>query len=80
VRILLDENVPRKLKHRFAPDHEATTVQECGWSGIHNGALLAKAELEFEVFLTLDRNMEFQQDISGKRLSVIVLKSRSSAY
>lgn len=80
MRILLDENVPRKLKYRLSPAHEVFTVQEKGWSGVKNGVLLSKAELEFEVFLTLDRNLEFQQDLEGKRLCVIVLKTKSSAY
>jgi Domain of unknown function (DUF5615) len=57
MRILLDENVPRKLKYRLMPDHEVFTVQEKGWSGVQNGHLLTRAELEFDVFLTLDRNL-----------------------
>ena len=80
MRILLDENVPRKLKYRLEPNHEVRTVQDQGWSGVQNGALLSKAELDFDAFVTLDRNLEFQQDLSGSRLSVLVLKARSSAY
>jgi len=80
MHILLDENIPRKLKHRLTSNHEVFTVQEKGWSGVQNGDLLSRAELEFDVFLTLDRNLEYQQDLKGKRLSVLVLKARSSTY
>ncbi len=80
MHILLDENVPRKLKYRLTPNHEVSTVQEKGWSGVQNGDLLSRAELEFDVFLTLDRNLEYQQDLKGKRLSVLVIKTRSSAF
>jgi len=80
MHILLDENIPRKLKYRLTFNHEVFTVQEKGWSGVQNGDLLSRAELEFDVFLTLDRNLEYQQELKGKRLSVLVLKARSSTY
>jgi len=80
MRILLDENDPRKLKHRFGDDHDVRTVQEHGWSGIQNGALLHAAEKEFDVFITLDRNLEYQQDLSGRSLSIVVIRSTSNAY
>ncbi len=80
MRILLDENVPRRLKYRLEPEHEVFTVQDRGWSGIQNGALLSKAEDDFDVLLTLDRNLEYQQDLTGNQLSVVVLKAKSSTY
>lgn len=80
MRVLLDENVPRKLKYRLAPEHEAVTVPERGWSGLLNGALLRAAEGEFDALLTLDRGMEYQQDLSGLSLRVVVVRSVSNKY
>lgn len=80
MRVLLDENVPRKLKYRLAPEHEATTVPERGWAGLLNGALLRAAEAEFDAFLTLDRGIEYQQDLTGLSLRVIVVRAFSNKY
>jgi len=60
MRVLLDENVPRRLKFRLQPDHEVSTVQEEGWASFQNGSLLAQAEGKFEVFITFDSNLEYQ--------------------
>ena len=61
MRILLDECLPRRLR-RGLPGHEVRTVQELGWAGTKNGALLRRAMAEgFEVFVTVDRNLEYQQ-------------------
>ena len=57
MKVLLDECVPRKLKREFA-EYEVFTVTEQGWSGIKNGNLLALAESEFDVFLTVDQNLK----------------------
>ncbi len=80
MQILLDENVPRKLKYRLGTNHEATTVQEKGWAGIQNGALLDAADGVFDVFVTLDRNLEYQQDLNARSLSIVVIRSASCAY
>ena len=80
MRVLLDENVPRKLKHRLAPDHEVVTVPEHGWSGLLNGALLRAADAEFDAFITLDRGIEYQQDLVGLSLRVVVLRAASNKY
>ena len=80
MRVLLDENVPRKLKHRLAPDHEAVTVPEHGWAGLVNGVLLRAADAEFEAFVTLDRGIEYQQDLSGLTLRVVVIRAFSNTY
>lgn len=66
IRILLDECLPKKLKYRIEeldPDFSAKTVPEAGWASISNGKLLEKAEKEFNVFITSDRNLSFQQSI-----------------
>jgi len=77
VRILFDECVPRRLK-RFLPNHIVTTVPEAGWSGIKNGELLKLATGKFDVFLTVDRNLSFQQNLTGLPLPIIVIHSASN--
>ncbi len=70
--ILLDECTPRLLK-RLISGFEIATVQELGWTGITNGALLQMAEDRFEVLITTDKNLCYQQNLSGRRLVVIQL-------
>jgi predicted nuclease of predicted toxin-antitoxin system len=64
MRVLLDECVPRALR-RELPGHNVKTVAEAGWAGVKNGELLQLAANEFDVFLTIDRNLEYQQNFSG---------------
>jgi hypothetical protein len=77
MRLLLDESLPRKLKHRLAP-HEVRTVPEMGWAGKSNGDLLRLAEQEFEVFLTADQKLPGQQNLSTFRIAVVVLAATSN--
>lgn len=79
MRVLLDECLPRRLKNNLSP-HEARTVAEMGWSGVKNGALLGLAEAGFDVFLTVDRNLQYQQHVSAYNISIIVLIARSNAF
>lgn len=76
MRVLLDENLPRKLKR--AINAETTTVPERGWGGIKNGELLRRAAAEFDVMLTMDRGIEYQQNISKLDLCLIVLSAASN--
>ena len=69
MRILLDENLPRKLK--WSLNAEAWTVPERGWGGIKNGRLLKLAAADFDVFLTMDRGIVFQQNLAGLDLCII---------
>lgn len=78
MRVLLDENVPRTLKREFASEHEVSTVQERGWAGVLNGALLRAADAEFDAFVTLDRGLEYQQDLSELSLRIVVIRSVSN--
>jgi len=78
VRILLDEQVPRRLV-RDLTGHQVRTVQQCGWSGLRNGALLIRAVAgRFDIFITGDRNLEYQQNVSNMPLCVLVLAGRSN--
>ena len=72
MRILLDESLPRRLIGEFS-GHKASTVTENGWSGLENGELLRTAAGSFDVFLTADQNIEYQQNLSELPLAVVVL-------
>jgi hypothetical protein len=80
MRVLLDENVDRLLKTLFDAMYEVVTVQERGWAGIKNGALLRAAQQEFDAFVTMDRNLPYQQNLTVLTLAVIVIHAHSNAY
>lgn len=69
--------MPHKLR-RELPDHEVRTVVEMGWGGTRNGALLRRAAAEFDVFLTVDSNLEYQQDTAALPVAVVVLAAFSN--
>jgi predicted nuclease of predicted toxin-antitoxin system len=73
MRILLDECMNPRVRTAFA-DHQVKTVVEMGWSGITNGKLLSLAEKDFDVFVTLDQNLEYQQNTQRSRLGFLVVK------
>lgn len=77
MKLLLDESLPRGLKTLLSP-HSVATVQEKGWAGKSNGELLRLAEEEFDVFLTADQNLEYQQNLAGYTLAIAVLVSRTT--
>ena len=77
MRLLLDECVPKRLK-RELPGHEARTVQDLGWAGITNGALLKLANGQFDALLTVDQGIEYQQNLSGLSISVVVMMAPSN--
>lgn len=77
MKILLDECIDRKLAREFV-DHEIKTVPQMEWAGIKNGQLLALAEAEFDVFITVDRNLSFQQNLPQFDIAVIVLQAASN--
>lgn len=76
-RLLLDENLPRLLAKQFV-GHSVSTVQQMGWSGLKNGNLLRSASGQFDVLVTLDRNLPHQQSLKGTGIAVLVIKTRSS--
>ncbi len=79
MKILLDECLPRRLL-RDLSDHQATTVPQQGWSGLKDKELLQKATREFDVFITLDSNLAFQQNLSALPLCIIVIRAINSRY
>lgn len=79
MRVLLDECLPKRLK-RDLVGHQARTVPEMGWASKKNGELLALAEPEFDVFLTGDRNLSFQQEIHRLDIAVVVLVAKGNRH
>ena len=77
MRILLDECVDWRLL-REIPGHDVKTAGQLGWAAIRNGELLAMAEAQFDVFVTVDRNLSFQQHVPALRIAVIVLRARTN--
>jgi hypothetical protein len=77
MRILLDESLPIELRSEIA-GHDVRYVKEMGWSGLKNGELLAKAGKSFDVFITADQNIEYQQNLRMLPIAVIVLIARSN--
>ena len=76
MKILLDESLPRKLKRDFGPDHEVWTVRDKGWLGQKNGALLQLMVADgVEAFVTVDRNLPYQQNLQRLPLTVFVLRA-----
>lgn len=71
MKVLVDECVPLKLV-RLLKGHTFTTALERGWGSFKNGRLLALAEPEFELFLTADRNLEYQQNLKGRKIAVLL--------
>ena len=72
MKVLLDECLPKRLAAEFS-GHEARTVPEQGWAGLRNGELLEHASLSFDVFVTADQNLEYQQALRRTSIAVIVL-------
>jgi predicted nuclease of predicted toxin-antitoxin system len=74
MKILLDECVPAPLQ-KLLSTHFCTTVQAIGWSGLRNGDLLKRAEAEFDVFITSDQNIRYQQNLAGRAIAIIELST-----
>jgi predicted nuclease of predicted toxin-antitoxin system len=77
VRLLLDECVDRRLAREIR-GHEVSTVSELGWAGVRNGELLIRASGKFDVFVTVDRNLAFQQRTADLPLAVVILRARTN--
>ncbi|HEV8129637.1 MAG TPA: DUF5615 family PIN-like protein [Acidobacteriota bacterium] len=77
MRVLLDENLPVDLATELV-GHEVATVTGLAWEGIRNSELLRRAEGRFEVFVTMDRNLEFEQNISVLDLGVVLIRAPSN--
>ena len=74
MKILLDECVPWPM-HKLLASHACTSVQQRGWGGIKNGDLLSLAESEFDLFITSDQNIRYQQNLAGRRIPMVELST-----
>jgi hypothetical protein len=74
MNILLDESVPWPV-HKLIIGHNCTSVQRRGWKGSRNGALLPLAEAEFDLFITSDQNLRYQQNLAGRKIAILELST-----
>ena len=72
MRIILDENIPLPIADLFQND-TVTTVQQQGWAGIGNGELIGKINDTFDVFITADKNLRYQQNLKSRHIAIVEL-------
>ncbi len=78
MRILIDECIDQRLRN-YLPEHDCQTARHAGFGGLKNGDLLKAAEAaKFEVLLTVDRGMEYQQDLNRRNIAVIIFHTNSN--
>ena len=73
MKVLFDQGTPRPLRRHLAA-HEVKTAAEMGWSALDNGSLLRAADAQFDVLVTTDKNLRYQQNLTGRHLAIIVLQ------
>jgi len=79
MKLLLDECLPRRTKNLFVEGgHECETVQEAGFSGKENGELLRLAEANLDVFVTIDKNIRHQQNLTGRNIAVLMTRGSAA--
>ena len=76
MKILFDQGTPAPLRHTL-PGHTISTAYETGWAQFENGDLLSGAEASFDAFITTDQSLRRQQDLSARRLAILVLPTTS---
>ena len=81
MKVLLDENLPHRLRRLLGPMHQGFTVTYMGWNGLANGELLRAASAAgFDVLLTTDRGLEYEQNQASLPCSVVILHVASNAF
>src|SRR6266403_3183058 len=81
MRALIDECGPRALKHFLIEHgHARLSLQEAGWAGKENGELLALAENKFDVRVTIDTNLRYQQNLTGRRIAIVIIMAKSKSF
>ncbi len=79
MKILLDESLPRKIRNDFSTGHEVFTVRDQGWLGKKNGELLTlMVEAKFNLFITVDRNLRYQQNLEQLPFTIIILWAKDN--
>jgi predicted nuclease of predicted toxin-antitoxin system len=79
MKLLLDECTPKRLILDFT-GHDVQTVEQTGFKGLKNGELLQQASSDFDVLITVDQNIPFQQNAANLGIAVVILKARSNRY
>jgi predicted nuclease of predicted toxin-antitoxin system len=80
MKLLLDENLPKRLKNDF-PDYEIYTVRDQGWNGKKNGELLVlMIENGFDILLTFDKNLQHQQNFNKYPIPILLLNAADNTY
>ena len=79
MKILIDESLPARLRF-VLPDHDVVTVPQMGWAGKRNGELVQLIANQFDVFLTVDQNLEYQQNLAGISFAIVVLAAPSNKF
>ena len=79
MKLLLDECVTRHLKREFA-NHDVHTVEEAGFKGLENGNLLRAASGAYDVLITVDRNLPYQQNLTGLEIAILILSAKRNSY
>ena len=74
MKVLLDENLPVPIA-KLLLGYDCRTVEQCGWVGIKNGKLLTLAQTQFDIFLTADQNIRYQQNLSGFDIAILELST-----
>lgn len=78
MKVLLDHCTPATLRKHLAP-HEVKTARQMGWNGLENGDLLRKAQHQFDVMISTDSNIRYQQNLLNFQIGLIVLRGRTNA-
>lgn len=79
MRLLLDECAPRRLRRGF-PGHVVSTIEQAGLKGLKNGALLLAASTNFDVLVTVDKNIAYQQNSDGLPMSILILSVNNNRF
>ncbi len=79
-RVLLDESIPERLRTAFSDAVEVVTVRYQGWAGLKNGVLLRAAEASFDVLVTVDKGLRYQQNVGEREIAVVVLDAGGTTF
>ncbi len=79
MRVLIDECLPKRIKLTLK-GHTLSTVPEMGWAGKKNGELLTLAKGQFDIFVTVDQNLQYQQNLKNFEIAIILLVVKNSRY
>ena len=74
MKFLIDECLPHQIRGRLT-GHDSRALKYAGYSGYENGELLSIAEDEYDVFITSDKNLRYQQNLSGRKLAILLLST-----